>query len=107
MMASNLASTGTEPTTNGTVATSASSEHDEKNVVDVSGNTIEDSDTPPDFPLSWKIIALCCGVALSFGSSFAENILGPLKSTLRKELDITNAQVRLQVNIVFNVIDGG
>ncbi|GAA5915230.1 hypothetical protein JCM6882_003377 [Rhodosporidiobolus microsporus] len=47
---------------------------------------------PPDFPLSWKVIALFMGVFLSVGSSFSENTLGPLKSTLRKELDITNAQ---------------
>ncbi|KAH7311536.1 major facilitator superfamily domain-containing protein [Stachybotrys elegans] len=47
---------------------------------------------PTDFPLSWKITALVCGVMLSWGSSFSESTLGPLKKTLIKKLDITNAQ---------------
>ncbi|KAF8916235.1 major facilitator superfamily domain-containing protein [Mucidula mucida] len=45
-----------------------------------------------DFPLKWKITALCLGLLLSVGSSFSENTLGPLKSTFKSELKITNAQ---------------
>ncbi|KAF9047172.1 MFS general substrate transporter [Hymenopellis radicata] len=45
-----------------------------------------------DFPLKWKITALCLGLLLSAGSSFSENTLGPLKSTFKSELKITNAQ---------------
>lgn len=71
-----------------------SPEPDEKNVsATVATDSSEDSQGVKDFPLTWKIIALVCGVMLSWGSSFAENILGPLKSTLRKELDINNSQV--------------
>ena len=45
-----------------------------------------------DFPWQWKAIALCSGIALSWGSSFSENTLGPLKSTLKKELHIDNVK---------------
>ncbi|KAF7548504.1 hypothetical protein G7Z17_g7008 [Cylindrodendrum hubeiense] len=86
--------TGTAPkmTTDGAVVSPVTSEPDEKNVTNVSNRPTAESDKPDDFPLSWKLIALACGIALSFGSSFAENILGPLKSTLRKELEIDNAR---------------
>ncbi|KAH6661798.1 major facilitator superfamily domain-containing protein [Plectosphaerella plurivora] len=42
--------------------------------------------------MAWKLTALVCGLMLSWGSSFSENTLGPLKSTLINQLDITNAQ---------------
>lgn len=77
----------------GNVITPPRSEADEKAVADVTAQPTAESDKPRDFPLSWKLTALACGLALSWGSSFSENTLGPLKGTLRKQLDITNAQV--------------
>jgi hypothetical protein len=77
----------------GNVITPPRSEPDEKAVADVTAQPTTESDKPRDFPLSWKLTALACGLALSWGSSFSENTLGPLKGTLRKQLDITNAQV--------------
>lgn len=74
----------------------ADSEFDEKRIPEVTDSSTEDSDGPKDFPFVWKLTALICGVALSWGSSFSENTLGPLKSTLLKQLDITNAQVRIR-----------
>ncbi|KAJ7142021.1 major facilitator superfamily domain-containing protein [Mycena crocata] len=47
---------------------------------------------PEDFPLKWKLYALSLALLLPVGSSFSENTLGPLKSTLIRELKITNAQ---------------
>lgn len=81
------------------IVTPPRSEPDEKAVADVTAQPTEGSDKPRDFPLSWKLTALACGLALSWGSSFSENTLGPLKGTLRKELDITNAQVWLSARI--------
>ncbi|KAK7754279.1 hypothetical protein SLS62_003858 [Diatrype stigma] len=69
-------------------------EHDEKRIQNVTDCSIEEEpERPRDFPLAWKLIALSCGIVLSWGSSFSENTLGPLKSTLIKQLDITNAQI--------------
>jgi hypothetical protein len=87
------------PTTVDTVAvTPEGYERDEKKAVaDVSSQPVEQDEPNTqhnDFPLAWKLTALTCGIMLSWGSSFSENILGPLKSTLKKELDINNAQVR-------------
>ncbi|KAF4973678.1 hypothetical protein FSARC_67, partial [Fusarium sarcochroum] len=76
----------------GPAATSALSEADEKGSAQETRDPVEVTERPKDFPLSWKITALVCGVALSWGSSFSENTLGPLKSTLKKQLDITNSQ---------------
>lgn len=75
------------------IVTPTRSEADEKAVADVTVQSSAASDKPRDFPLSWKLTALACGLALSWGSSFSESTLGPLKGTLKKELDITNAQV--------------
>ena len=52
------------------------------------------SDGPTeDFKIRWKVTAVILGVMLSWGSSFSENTLGPLKSTFIKQLGINNAQV--------------
>ena len=83
------------PATDEVVAVAADSGPDEKHMADVTNRSTDDSDQLKDFPLAWKLTALVCGVALSWGSSFSENTLGPLKSTLIKELDITNSQVRI------------
>lgn len=98
-MASDMTGTGPELATEGAVVTRIPSEPDEKNVANIGSHPTQESDKPKDFPLSWKLTALACGVALSFGSSFAENILGPLKSTLRKELEIDNARVSSQYDM--------
>lgn len=76
------------------VVTPPLSEADEKGPSDV--HSTEGSDKPRDFPLTWKLTALACGIALSWGSSFSENTLGPLKETLKIELEITNAQVCME-----------
>ncbi|KAK2738354.1 major facilitator superfamily transporter [Colletotrichum kahawae] len=68
------------------------SDADEKRIADVSSTSSGDPVEIRDFPWTWKLTALICGVALSWGSSFSENTLGPLKSTLIKQLDITNSQ---------------
>ncbi|KAJ3961420.1 hypothetical protein N0V92_001917 [Colletotrichum tropicale] len=68
------------------------SDADEKRITDVSSSPSGDPVEIRDFPWTWKLTALICGVALSWGSSFSENTLGPLKSTLIKQLDITNSQ---------------
>lgn len=78
----------------------ADSESDEKRTPDVTDIATDTSEGPRDFPWAWKLIALVCGIALSWGSSFSENTLGPLKSTLIKQLDITNAQVRTRLRAV-------
>ncbi|CAE6457712.1 unnamed protein product [Rhizoctonia solani] len=43
-------------------------------------------------PWRWRIIAMLFALSLAVGSSFSEATLGPLKSTLIKELHITNAR---------------
>ncbi|KAJ0373776.1 hypothetical protein COL26b_007973 [Colletotrichum chrysophilum] len=68
------------------------SDADEKRIADVNSSPSGDPVEIRDFPWTWKLTALVCGVALSWGSSFSENTLGPLKSTLIKQLDINNSQ---------------
>ncbi|CAE6346181.1 unnamed protein product [Rhizoctonia solani] len=43
-------------------------------------------------PWRWRIIAMIFALSLAVGSSFSEATLGPLKSTLVKDLHISNAQ---------------
>lgn len=95
-MVSEKAATEPMPATEGAVVMATDSEPDEKRIPDVTDRSTEESDGPRDFPLAWKLTALICGIALSWGSSFSENTLGPLKSTLIKQLDITNSQVRIR-----------
>ena len=97
-MASDKAGTGPIVAVDDAIVSPPRSEPDEKGPTDVSST--EESDKPKDFPLKWKLTALACGIALSWGSSFSENTLGPLKETLKKELEITNAQVRLEVEFI-------
>lgn len=87
------------PTMDSHISTSPRSETDEKVVTNVNVQAAENSEKPRDFPLQWKLTALACGLALSWGSSFSENTLGPLKGTLKKQLDITNAQVDIAISI--------
>ena len=80
------------------VATPTLSDADEKTVADVANYPSEEIESIKDFPMRWKLTALICGVALSWGSSFSENTLGPLKSTLKKQLDINNSQVSIRLS---------
>ncbi|KAI4597186.1 hypothetical protein KJ359_004698 [Pestalotiopsis sp. 9143b] len=92
MAASAAPSIRSQSSRDGEVSGNAPSPPDEKNMAGDVGNMAEESETPKDFPWTWKVTALACGIALSWGSSFSENTLGPLKSTLIRELDITNSQ---------------
>lgn len=85
----------------GAIETPAPSQGEEKGNADVSSRPVTNSEAPKAFPQSWKITALVCGLALSWGSSFSENTLGPLKGTLKKELNITNAQVSTHDYVVY------
>ncbi|ETS83876.1 hypothetical protein PFICI_05752 [Pestalotiopsis fici W106-1] len=85
-------SAGSPPSDGSDVAAQTITRPSEKAPADVVGYSAEESEKPKDFPWTWKLTALACGIALSWGSSFSENTLGPLKSTLIKELDITNSQ---------------
>ncbi|KXH56596.1 hypothetical protein CSAL01_03430 [Colletotrichum salicis] len=88
------------------------SQTDEKGIVDATSYPFDDTESIRDFPWTWKATALACGVALSWGSSFSENTLGPLKSTLIKNLDINNSQYEAissatsLVNTVFPILGG-
>ncbi|GKT65290.1 major facilitator superfamily transporter [Colletotrichum tofieldiae] len=84
----------------GDIDTPARPEADEKRITDIVSYPSEDSDEFQDFPWRWKLTALVCGVALSWGSSFSENTLGPLKSTMIKQLDINNSQVSIRHDTV-------
>ncbi|GJC88637.1 major facilitator superfamily domain-containing protein 1 [Colletotrichum liriopes] len=90
----------------GDIDTPARPEADEKRITDIASYPSEDSDEVKDFPWRWKLTALVCGVALSWGSSFSENTLGPLKSTMIKQLDINNSQVSIRHDIVTIVENG-
>ncbi|KAM0321644.1 hypothetical protein ACHAQA_010000 [Verticillium albo-atrum] len=83
---------GPVTTANDAVATPDRSISEEKGVAEVVRSSSEEPEKPSEFPLSWKITALVSGLMLSWGSSFSENTLGPLKGTLIRELNITNAQ---------------
>lgn len=82
---------------NNNIVTPPQVEPDEKRIAEVTRSSTTESNEIKAFPLSWKVTALVCGVALSWGSSFSENTLGPLKSTLKKQLDINNSQVSIAI----------
>ncbi|KAI0170281.1 major facilitator superfamily domain-containing protein [Pestalotiopsis sp. NC0098] len=92
MAASAVPSIRSQSSRDGEVEAHAPSPPDEKNMAGDVGYPAEESETPKDFPWTWKVTALACGIALSWGSSFSENTLGPLKSTLIRKLNITNSQ---------------
>ncbi|KAK4940849.1 hypothetical protein LTR10_019121 [Elasticomyces elasticus] len=93
-MAPNTASAKPTPAIDTVVVASEGNDLDEKALAsaDVSSPVDESDKSIRDFPLKWKLTALTCGIALSWGSSFSENTLGPLKSTLKSQLGIDNAQ---------------
>lgn len=47
---------------------------------------------PQQIPFKYRALAFAMIIFFATGSSYADGVLSPLKSTLRKELDITNAQ---------------
>jgi len=61
---------------------------------DDSGSIGPSSLVPPPLiiPLRYRLLAFSMIIFFATGSSFAENTLSPLKSTVRKELKVTNAQ---------------
>ncbi|KAJ0360103.1 hypothetical protein COL26b_014176 [Colletotrichum chrysophilum] len=71
-----------------------------------------DDETLQRIPWSYKWIALVCVVSLPIGHTWTGSALGPLKNTLRNELDINNAQFGVIssadafVNTVFPIIGG-
>ncbi|KAF4837236.1 Major facilitator superfamily domain-containing protein 1 [Colletotrichum tropicale] len=71
-----------------------------------------DDETLQRIPWSYKWIALVCIVSLPIGHTWTGSALGPLKNTLRNELDINNAQFGVIssadafVNTVFPIIGG-
>lgn len=52
----------------------------------------ENVEPPPTIPLKYRLVAFVMIVFFSSGSSYAQAVISPLKSTLRKELGINNAQ---------------
>lgn len=64
-------------------------EVDEEAVAGESPNPASDA---VKIPWSYKIFALVCIVAFPIGTNWTSASLGPLKSTLRKDLGITNTQ---------------
>ncbi|KAF6821766.1 major facilitator superfamily transporter [Colletotrichum plurivorum] len=71
-----------------------------------------EDETLQKIPWSYKWIALACVVSLPIGHTWTGSALGPLKNTLRNELDISNAQFGVIssadafVNTVFPILGG-
>lgn len=63
-------------------------------------------------PWTYKWIALACVIAFPIGQNWTNASLGPLKNTLREELNITNAQFGVIasadsfINSVFPILGG-
>ncbi|KAK7413858.1 hypothetical protein QQX98_007275 [Neonectria punicea] len=96
---------------------------DEKNpavlVVGSSEDGNNPTDTRPDeepvakpIPWTYKWIALACVIAFPIGQNWTNASLGPLKNTLREELNITNAQFGVIasadsfINSIFPILGG-
>ncbi|RSL62711.1 hypothetical protein CEP53_004678 [Fusarium sp. AF-6] len=95
--------------------------YDEKDAtVQVSGTpSDQDSNSPAEdepvekpIPWTYKWIALACVIAFPIGQNWTNASLGPLKNTLREELNITNAQFGVIasadsfVNSIFPILGG-
>lgn len=52
-----------------------------------------------DIPLKYRLMAFCFVVFFSTGAAFAEMTLGPLKSTLVKELKLTSETCRYKADL--------
>ncbi|KAJ7626070.1 major facilitator superfamily domain-containing protein [Roridomyces roridus] len=99
-----------------TASPSATSLDDTKERIPEDGQVESASDTSSleivDYPWRVKGPALLCVLMFTIGSNWATAALSPLKSTLKKELDITNAQygviasANALVNTVLPVVGG-
>lgn len=70
---------------------------DFKSALTVDEEALSDEDARPPhdtvkIPWTYKLFALVCIVAFPIGTNWTSASLGPLKNTLRTELDITNTQ---------------
>lgn len=72
----------------------------------------DDDEERPKAPWTYKWIALACVVLFPVGTTWTNASLGPLKNTLRNELDINNTQFGIInsadsfVNTVFPILGG-
>lgn len=72
----------------------------------------DDEAVEKSIPWTYKWIALACVIAFPIGQNWTNASLGPLKNTLREELDITNAQFGVIasadsfINSVFPILGG-
>ncbi|PVU91511.1 hypothetical protein BB559_004099 [Furculomyces boomerangus] len=75
--------------------------------IDEAGREFNDgSSTDPNL-FKYKFFALLCTLLISVGSHYSAHTLGALKSTIKKELDITNAQygaLQSSVSLVNTII---
>lgn len=93
-------------------------EADKSKGVVVNINTTAAVENPLDEPISPKIpwkykwVALLCVITLPVGHTWTGSALGPLKNTLRNELDINNTQFGVIssadafVNTIFPIVGG-
>ncbi|KAK6209139.1 hypothetical protein LQW54_006593 [Pestalotiopsis sp. IQ-011] len=77
MAASAAPSIRSQSSRDGEVGGNAPSPPDENDMAGDVGYTAKESETIKDFPWTWKVTALACGIALSWGSSFSEKHSGP------------------------------
>ncbi|CAG8716198.1 3252_t:CDS:2, partial [Funneliformis caledonium] len=69
--------------------------------------SLEEEDIYEERPWKYKVIALLCVLSLAVGSHYAGHTLGALKSTIKKELDISNSQygvIQSSVSLVNTVL---
>jgi hypothetical protein len=65
-------------------------------VVEASGESDDSSsDGRQPVPLSWKIASVALVTAIGFGSQWSSGITAAMKSTIKKEMGITNTQFSL------------
>lgn len=89
---------------------------DTKNEVSIDEEALSDEEERPHdavkIPWTYKLFALICIVAFPIGTNWTSASLGPLKSTLREELGITNTQFGVitssdaVVNSIWPIIGG-
>ena len=82
-------------------------ERNEPIVPTLEGGTPRAASPAMVIPLRHRLLAFSMIILFATGSSFAENILSPLKSTLKEELDINNAQygvVSAATNLVNTIL---
>ncbi|KAK7040120.1 hypothetical protein VNI00_009925 [Paramarasmius palmivorus] len=78
----------------------------------ISENGLQQLSPRADYPWRYKAPALICVLFFTLGSNWAASALSPLKSTLKKELEINNAQFGViasansLVNTILPIISG-